>query len=37
MSWDRFDRANFMTDEQIEEWIETRRHRVMYRDEANVD
>ena len=23
--------------EQIEEWIETRRHRVMYRDESNVD
>jgi nitroreductase len=37
LSWDRFDRANFMSDEQIEEWIETRRHRVMYRDESNVD
>jgi nitroreductase len=37
MSWDRFDPANFMSDEQIEEWIETRRHRVMYRDESNVD
>lgn len=37
MSWDRFDRANFMSDEQIEQWIETRRHRVMYRDESNVD
>ena len=37
LSWERFDRANFLSDEQIEEWIETRRHRVMYRDESNVD
>jgi 5,6-dimethylbenzimidazole synthase len=37
LSWDRFDPAQAMSDEQIEEWIETRRHRVMYRDEANVD
>ncbi len=37
MSWNRLDRANLMSDEQIEEWIETRRHRVMFRDEANVD
>jgi nitroreductase len=37
LSWDRFDPAQAMSDAQIEEWIETRRHRVMYRDEANVD
>ena len=37
LSWDRFDRANFMDDDAIEEWITTKRHRVMYRDEANVD
>lgn len=37
VSWDRFNRANFMTDDQIEEWISKKRHRVMYRDEANVD
>jgi nitroreductase len=37
VSWDRFDRANFMSDDQVEEWISTKRHRVMYRDEANVD
>jgi 5,6-dimethylbenzimidazole synthase len=37
VSWDRFNRANFMNDEQIEEWITTKRHRVMYRDETNVD
>jgi len=35
--WDRFDPANFMTDEQIDEWVKTTRHKVMYRDEARVD
>jgi hypothetical protein len=37
MNWDRFNPENFMTDEQIQEWIKTRRHKVMYRDEANID
>jgi 5,6-dimethylbenzimidazole synthase len=37
MSWDQYDRANFRTDAQIEEWIRTDRHRVMYRDESRVD
>ena len=37
MSWDRFDPANFMTDAQIDEWIKTTRHKVMYRDESRVD
>lgn len=37
MNWDRFNPENFMTTEQIEGWIKTRRHNVMYRDETNVD
>ena len=37
MSWNRFDSANFMTDAQIDEWIRTTRHKVMYRDESKVD
>jgi len=37
MSWDRFDVANHMTDAQVEEWIRTQRHKVMYRDESKVD
>ena len=37
MNWDRFNPENFMTDQQIQEWIKTRRHKVMYRDEANID
>jgi nitroreductase len=37
MSWDRLDPANVMTDAQIDEWIRTTRHKVMYRDESKVD
>ena len=37
VNWDRFDPQHYWTEEQIEEWIRTRRHRVMYRDESNID
>lgn len=37
VSWDRFNRDNVMTDEQIDEWVKTTRHKVMYRDETRVD
>ncbi len=37
MSFDRFDMNNHMTIAQIDEWVRETRHRVMYRDEANVD
>jgi 5,6-dimethylbenzimidazole synthase len=37
LSWDRFDPANLMDDDAVEEWIDTKRHRVMYRDEASID
>lgn len=37
LNWDRFNPENLMTDEQIEDWIKTRRHKVMYRDEALID
>lgn len=37
VSWDRMDPADVMTDEQIEEWVKTTRHKVMYRDETRVD
>ncbi len=36
-NWNKFDRAHFMTDAQIDEWIATTRHKVMYRDAENVD
>ena len=37
MNIDRFDPANGLTDEQIDEWIRNERARVMYRDESRID
>jgi nitroreductase len=37
VSWDRFDMRNYMTLDQIDQWVRETRHKVMYRDEANVD
>lgn len=37
VNWDRFNPDNFMADEELEEWIKTRRHKVMYKDEAKID
>lgn len=34
---DRFDPAHFMTDEDLNDWIKTRRHRVMYKDASKID
>ena len=36
-SRDRFNADQFMTDDDLDQWIKTRRHRVMYRDADNVD
>jgi nitroreductase len=37
MNWERFNPENYMTMEQIDEWIENMRHIVMYRDESKID
>jgi len=37
VSWETFDPANAMSDADIDEWIKTQRHKVMYRDESKVD
>ena len=37
MSWGRFDPAQHLSDAQVDEWIRTQRHKVMYRDESKVD
>lgn len=37
MSWDRFNPDSFIGDEELDDWVQNRRHKVMYRDEANVD
>jgi len=37
VNWGRFDPAHLMTLAQIDEWIHTTRHKVMYRDESKID
>ena len=37
VNWNRFDPAHYMTDAQIDEWVATTRHKVMYKDAQNVD
>jgi len=37
VSWGRFEPVNFMTEADIDEWVRTTRHKVMYRDESKVD
>ena len=36
-SRNRFDPAQFKTEPEIDEWVATQRHKVMYRDADNVD
>jgi nitroreductase len=36
-NWNKFDRAHYMTEKQIDDWVATTRHKVMYRDAKNVD
>ena len=35
--WNRFDRGRFMSDDEIDDWIRTMRHKVMYKDAENID
>ena len=37
VNWNRFDPAHAMTEAQIDEWVATQRHKVMYKDAANID
>jgi len=37
MSWDRLDPANVPSEADIDDWIKTTRHKVMYRDESKID
>lgn len=37
LSWGRYDPRRFMTDAEVDEWIKTMRHKVMYRDESKTD
>ena len=37
MNWERLNPANYMTIEQIDEWVENTRHKVMFRDETQIN
>ena len=37
VNWDKFNPDNHLTDEELMEWVKVRRHKVMYKDESNVD
>ncbi|OSQ51949.1 nitroreductase family protein [Marivita geojedonensis] len=34
---DRYDKTYFMSDDELDDWIRTRRHRVMYKDASKID
>lgn len=35
--WDNYDRDHYMSDDDLLDWIKTRRHRVMYKDKSKID
>ena len=35
--WDVFDQRKFLTDEELDNWIKKKRHKVMYKDAAKID
>ena len=37
INFDKFNKSNMMTDKEIEEWINTKRHKVMYKDSSRID
>jgi len=37
LNWNRLHPDNCWSDAEVQEWIKTRRHKVMYRDGSNVD
>lgn len=36
-SWERFDPAQYLTEGEIDDWVAEQRHKVMYKDEKNID
>ena len=37
LNWDKFNMDNYMSVEQIDEWVREKRHHVMYKDESKID
>jgi nitroreductase len=36
-NWNRFDASHHMSDAELEDWIQNRRHRVMFKDASKID
>lgn len=37
VNWNRFEPSHFMSDAELEDWIQNQRHRVMYKDASKID
>ena len=37
MNIDKFNEDNFQTDDEIDQWIQNSRHKVMFKDASNID
>jgi hypothetical protein len=37
VNWERFNPENYMSIAQIDAWVKSMRHKVMYRDESKID
>lgn len=37
LNWERFNPENYMSSGEIDEWVHSMRHKVMYRDESKID
>lgn len=35
--WDEYNRDHYLSDDEFDEWIRNRRHRVMYKDASKID
>ncbi len=35
--WDTYNQDHFMSDADLDDWIKTRRHRVMFKDASKID
>ena len=35
--YNKFDKKNMMSDKELDEWIKTKRHKVMFKDASRID
>ena len=37
VNYNKFDKKNMMSDKELDEWIKTKRHKVMFKDASRID